>query len=110
MTLLANSRSSFFNPDRNPVLHYLLKKTFYVNFCAGETRSEIQKTIADLKNIGYTGVILTYAKEIVLQEGHNPAAGTGVDHVESKSDVRTWKDGNLRTVGLTEAGEFVGLK
>ena len=110
MTLLANSKSSFFNPDRNPVLHYLLKKTFYVNFCAGETRSEIQKTVTDLKNIGYTGVILAYAREIVLQKGHNPSAGKGVSHIEAKSEVQTWKDGNLSTVGLTEGGEFVGLK
>ena len=110
MTLLAHSESPFLNPDRNPILRFLLKRTFYANFCAGETRSEIQKTVHGLKEIGFTGVILAYAKEIVVQKDHDMSRCKNVDYTETVAEVQAWKEGNLRTIGLTTSGEFVGLK
>ena len=110
MTLLAHSKSPLLDPDRNPVLRFLLKRTFYANFCAGETRSEIQKTVNGLKEIGFAGVILAYAKEIVLEKGHDWSRCTDVDYRETVAEVKAWKEGNLKTVGLTTSGEFVGLK
>lgn len=110
MTVLAHSQSSILSPDRNPILRFLLKKTFYANYCAGETRSEIQKTVCGLKDIGFRGVILTYAKEIVLQKGHDLSKCEDVCYAEIKADVQAWKEGNLKTIDLTQSGEFVGLK
>ena len=110
MTLLAHSESPLLNPDRNPLLRFLLKRTFYANFCAGETWSEIQTTVKGLKEIGFTGVILAYAKEIVVQKDHDFSSFKDVDHIETVAEVKAWKEGNLRTVGLTTSGEFVGLK
>ena len=110
MTVLANSKSLLLSPDRNPVLRYLLKKTFYVHFCAGETQNEIQRTLKSLKDIGFNGVILVYAKEISLKKGHLLSECKGVDHADVKGEVQAWKDGNMRTVGFTESGDFVGVK
>lgn len=110
MTLLAHSKSPLLNPDRNPILRFLLKRTVYANFCAGETRSEIQKTVNGLKEMGFAGVILAYAKEIVVEKGHDWSRCKDVDYIETVAEVKAWKEGNLKTVGLTTSGEFVGLK
>jgi hypothetical protein len=59
---LAHSPLSILNPDRNPVLRWLLKRTFYAQFCAGENAVEVRRTVASLKATGYHGVILGYAR------------------------------------------------
>ena len=110
MTLLAHSDSPFLNPDRNPVLRFLLKRTFYANFCAGETRSEIQKTVNGLKDIGFAGVILAYGKEIVVEKDHDLSGWKNVEYTETVAEVKAWQEGNMKTIGLTTSGEFVGLK
>ena len=110
MTLLAHSESPLLNPDRNPILRFLLRRTFYANFCAGETPREIQKTVNGLKEIGFTGVMLAYAKEIVVQKDDDLSTFQDVDSSETVAETKAWKEGNLRTIGLTTSGEFVGLK
>ena len=107
LSLLAYSESLFLNPDRNPFLRYLLKKTFYAQFCGGETQQEIQATVNGLKSIGFSGVILTYAREIEI---HDMSRRKKLDDVKVRADVESWKNGNLKTIDLTERGEFVGLK
>ncbi|KAL8970735.1 MAG: hypothetical protein Q9197_003652 [Variospora fuerteventurae] len=92
--------------QHNPVLHLILKKTFYKQFCGGETPSEVQKTTADLKNIGFKGVILAYAKEIVLERGTAVEAGK---HDETE-DVEFWKKGVLETVRLSGRDGCAALK
>jgi len=110
LSLLAYSRSSYLNPDSNPVLRYLLKKTFYAQFCGGETRSEIQETVDGLKRIGFSGVILAYAKENVVPRGQNLSRCPDLDDPVVKADVESWKQGNLKTIDLTSSGQFVSLK
>lgn len=111
LSLVAHSSSALLNPDRNPLLHYLLRKTFYAQFCAGETKTEVQKTVTGLKTMGYKGVILAYGKEIVLEKGEK------VDVTSSQSagstaeeDVQHWKEGTLETVQMAEEGDMIGLK
>jgi proline dehydrogenase len=41
----------------------VIKPLIYNHFCAGTTKSEIQRTASKFKNIGYSGVILCYGKE-----------------------------------------------
>ena len=110
LSLLAHSESPFLNPDRNGILRYLLKKTFYVQFCAGETRKEIQATADRLKHTGFAGIILAYAKEKVVDKTCDMAEYEKLDKSVVESDVEAWKDGNLRTIELAESGDFVGLK
>lgn len=110
LSLLAYSESPYLNPDRNPILRYLLKKTFYAQFCGGETRSEIQKTVDGLKEIGFSGAILAYAKEIVVHAGQDLSRRPDLDYAVVNADVESWKQGNLKTIDLTSSGHFVGLK
>ena len=110
LSLLAFSKSPFLSPDRNPVLRLLLKKTFYAQFCAGETRTEIQQTVNGLKSIGFSGAILAYAKEVVAHKGQDLSKCKSLDDGIASADVESWKQGNLKTIDLTDSGEFIGLK
>jgi proline dehydrogenase len=114
MGLLAHATSPFLNPDRNPILRYLLKKSFYAQFCAGENDVEVRSTMERLKNIGFNGVILTYAREVVLSEQQvkSLAAGNSVEETPEnvKSEIMPWTEGVLQTVRLAQPGDFVGVK
>ena len=92
----------------------MLKKTFYAQFCAGETTLEVQKTVQGLKNMGFQGVILAYGKEIVLEKGEKIDTSVTTRTVEEASriarDVHAWKEGTLKTVEMAEDGDFIGLK
>ena len=111
LSLVAHSSSALLNPDRNPLLHYLLKKTFYAQFCAGETKIEVQETVTGLKTMGYKGVILAYGKEIVLQRGEKvDVTSTQSAGSTAEEDVQHWKEGTLKTVQIAEEGDMIGLK
>jgi hypothetical protein len=113
MDLLANSHSAILNPDKNPILRWFLKKTFYAQFCAGENAKEVQQTISTLKHMGYKGVILGYAKEVVLDEQATKeleASGGKVMDAVIQNEILPWKKGTLETVSLAQPGDFVALK
>lgn len=105
---------SVFSPDHNPILHFVLKRTFYAQFCAGETPAEVKKTIDGLKDTGYDGVILGHAKEVVLTK--NEAAGLDGSKDEAEQaqinarDIGLWKQNTIDTINLAERGDFVALK
>jgi len=114
MSLLANTNNALLSPDRNPLLRYAVKKTFYAQFCAGETPSEVCRTIGSLKNLGFSGVILGYAKEVVLtaEQTENLAScgqGSAADECVQK-EIIPWATGTMETVRLAEPGDFVALK
>ena len=111
LSFVAHSPSPLLNPNRNPLLHYLLKKTFYAQFCAGETRTEVQKTVKELKSMGYKGVILAYGKEIVLGRGDKVDISSAQPaDPAADEEVQSWKRGTLETVQMAEEGDMVGLK
>lgn len=112
MSVLANTQNPLLNPDKNPLLRFFLKKTFYAQFCAGENSTEVRKTIAGLKNIGFTGVILGYAREVVLtdKQAKNLAETDQEDELCIKNEIIPWAEGTLETVRLAEPGDFVALK
>lgn len=103
LSRLASSESVLLNPDRNLLLRYLLRKTFYAHFCAGESSNEVRGVVVELKGMGYSGVILTYAKEI--SQNRN-----GTRRSDVRSEVEIWKRGSLETVGLASDGDLVALK
>ena len=116
MAFLANSHSAIFNPDRNPFLRWLLKRTFYAQYCGGENQTELRRTMGGLKQMGYEGVILVYAKEVDVDHT-NEGTGVGatpaqrmVATAEQLADIETWKNGTLETVRLTEKGDMIALK
>lgn len=115
MSALANSTNAVFNPDRNPLLKMFLKKTFYAQYCAGENAVEVRRTVDGLKEIGFTGVILGYAREVVLSEEQTrdlAACAADGDAAEEcvREEVIPWAAGTMETVRLAQPGDFVALK
>ena len=113
LDILAHSKSAALNPDSNPLLRWVLKNSFYAHFCAGENRAEVSETIKTLKDMGYAGVMLCYAKEVVLDaEAAKELEASGGKATEAviQNEILPWKKGTLETVSLAEPGDFVALK
>lgn len=111
LKLLAQSRSRILSPDRNPVLHFLLKRTIYAQFCAGETKAEVDQTITRLKRMGYEGVMLCYAREVCLVEDEAKTVSDKVSEERMGADeISSWAQGTLATVEMAQANDFVSLK
>jgi proline dehydrogenase len=114
MSILAHSKSPILSPDTNPILGFLLKHTFYRQFCAGENAVEVRRTIDSLKSLGFKGVILGYAREVVLDEKEASSLETcgDYDKVEAciRNEIVPWAKGTLETVKLAQPGDFVALK
>lgn len=110
---MAHTDAALLNPDRNPLLRHFLKKTFYAQFCAGENASEVRRTVLGLKAIGFHGVIMGYAREVVLTEAQQKSlsAYDGTEEECVRNEVEPWKQGNLETLRLAQqGGDFVALK
>lgn len=114
MKALAHTTNPFLNPDKNPIMRYVLKKTFYAQFCAGENAAEVRRTVDGLKRIGFTGVILGYAREVVLSDAQTEklsACDEGREKDECvREEIEPWTVGTLETVRLAQPGDFVALK
>lgn len=96
---MLNSRSPLFRVDTNPLMRSLLWHTFYRQFCAGETETQVSTACSHLREQGYAGVILEYALEVLADaEGNEP------------QDVAVWRKGLLDTIHMAAPGDFVGLK
>lgn len=114
MECLTNAQNPFLNLDNNPLVRFLLKRSIYAQFCAGENPTEVCATIDRLKGIGFSGVILGYAKEatssheeakILYLEGQEE----GTAHSIAK-EVEHWAYGTLQSVALAKPGDFVAIK
>ncbi|KAG9249272.1 proline oxidase-like protein [Calycina marina] len=114
MNILAHTKSPILSPDSNPLLRKFLKKTFYAQFCAGENEIEVKKTMHGLKAVGFDGVILCFAKEVVLDAEQKANLATCVQGEAAERSIREevtpWAEGTLETVRLTNRGDFVALK
>jgi proline dehydrogenase len=114
MSILAHSQSPLLSPDANPLLRFFLKNTFYRQFCAGENASEVRHTINTLKSRGFKGVILGYAREVVLDEKQtNNLESCGEYEIAEaciRNEITPWAKGTLETVRLAGPDDFVALK
>jgi proline dehydrogenase len=114
MSVMAHTTNPVLNPDRNPILRYVMKKTFYAQYCAGENAIEVRRTVESLKQIGFSGVILGYAREVVLtpeQTADLASCGEGAAAEECiKNEINPWAAGTLETVRLAAPGDYVALK
>lgn len=99
------------NPDRNAVLRYLFRNTVFPQFCAGPTPVEVGQCVQSLKDLGFAGVILGYAPEVVMneKEASGVQANKDEDHARIMAEIEFWKKGTLATVDLADGG-FVALK
>jgi hypothetical protein len=121
--LSRSERSTLFNVDKNPFIHAFLKKTFYDQFCAGETEREAKATCQQLKDLGFQGVLLTFAKETVFDHRTLTEQSVGqaaLENMESRShlepktlqnaDIDTWRQGTLQTIDLLGETDYLAVK
>ncbi|KAK1998078.1 FAD-linked oxidoreductase [Colletotrichum falcatum] len=96
MSALAHATSPLLDPDRNPLLRL------------------VGRTIDGVKGIGFTGVILGYAREVVLTAAQTrdlAACGKSENAEECiRNEVIPWARGTMETVRAAQSGEFVALK
>ncbi|KAH7312606.1 proline dehydrogenase [Stachybotrys elegans] len=114
-------RSFLLNVDRNPILHAILRKGFYDQFCAGESERETKACVQRFKDLGFRGFILTYAKETLfdhyakaMEKKNQDGVAQGVAAVEVKDafdqDVENWKKGTLATGSMVGEGDILAIK
>ena len=109
-----------FDVDRNPILRGILRATFYHQFCAGETFQETKACVQRLKDLGFKGIIMTYAKETVydhrtktthFMSSHAAASGSAMGRgAKLDPDIQDWREGVMKTVGSVGQGDYVALK
>lgn len=113
---LAGTSSKLLNPDRNIILNKLLRWTVYNHFCAGVDRGEVVRTVEGIKDMGYQGVILGYAKEAVLNPDEAASnviqTATGAPQYDPRcyETVEEWKSGTLQTLRMIRPGDFLAVK
>lgn len=110
MSYIANSRSRFLNPDSNPLLRALIKPLVYDQFCAGTNQHEIGMTRKHIKDMGFSGVILCYGKEIQISGTNNEIHSTGAGNTDQSIEINLWRDGNLETLDMAGEGDWIGMK
>ncbi|KAJ5093815.1 Proline dehydrogenase [Penicillium angulare] len=106
LSLLAHPRSAFWDVSKNPALNFLVKHTIYKQFNAGENKSEVQRSINSIKELGCRGVLLGYAREVLVGENQDAA----YDEKAALAEIQMWLDGTMRTVDMAQTGDFVALK
>lgn len=111
------NRIWLFDVDRNPLLHGVLKKTFYNQFCAGENGAECKATIKEMKEMGFSGMILTYAAETVFDHSTQAQQGQGIASLKSEHgiisidpSIEAWRKGTVQTIYMTEPEDYLAVK
>ncbi|KAJ5905932.1 uncharacterized protein N7473_002848 [Penicillium subrubescens] len=106
LSRLAHPRSALWDVSKNPLLNMLVKHTIYKQFNAGENKAEVQRSIENIKSLGCRGVLLGYAREVLVGENQE----TTRDEKAALAEIQMWLDGTLRTVDMAQEGDFVALK
>lgn len=69
--------------------------------------------MAEIKKMGYQGVILGYSKEIVLDPNEKLAhdeSGSTTYSDKCYETVEEWKQDTLETLRMVESGDILGVK
>lgn len=109
---------SLLDVNKNTILHRVMKTTFYNHFCAGENGTEVRATIGNIKDMGFKGVILTYAREVVVDASKASAETAATDREpevstigsSNNADIEAWRQGVLETAGMVGKGDILALK
>ncbi|KAK4934909.1 proline dehydrogenase [Elasticomyces elasticus] len=108
---IANSSSALLNPDRNPVLRAIIYPLVYKQFCAGRNRAEIEQTSAQIRHLGFAGVVLCYGKEVQVAGDNDTLVGSDASYPGTlKVEIDQWKHGNLDTLDMAGQGDWLGIK
>ncbi|KAI1366246.1 FAD-linked oxidoreductase-like protein [Xylaria arbuscula] len=110
-------RIALLSTDRNPVLHWIVKRLLYDQFCTGENAAEVQKVMKEMHKFGFLGVILTYAKETTFdhKSKKTEVPGSVLQQVDDAgklqcAEIETWRAGTLQTVYMCSDGDKIALK
>ncbi|CEL10791.1 Putative Proline oxidase [Aspergillus calidoustus] len=106
LSALAHPKTPLLDVAKNPLLNLLVKHSLYKQFNAGENKLEVQRSINAIKELGYRGVLLGYAREVLVGESNTDPA----DEKASRQEIQMWLDGTLQTVDMAQEGDFVALK
>lgn len=113
MRSLVNSKSALLDPAKNAPLNYLLRSTIYNHFCAGENETEVKQTVQYIKDLGFKGVILGNARDVVVDHEDSRVGGASDKRTRDAAYTRMvqeWKEGNLKTLAMIESGDFLAVK
>lgn len=122
LSFFAKPRPAILDVEKNPVLHAIFKKTLYNHFCAGENVKEVKSTIQQIKDMGFKGVILTYAREVVVDASTEQEVGVGSQEYKGKdtktpamregsdAGIQGWREGVIETASMLGEGDFLALK
>ena len=106
---IANSQSQWLHPDKNPLLRAAIRPIIYEQFCAGRDGAEIHKTSQTIKSLGFSGVVLCYGKEVVLDPKTMSHGHEGKD-TAMNAEIDQWRNGNLETLAMMGKGDWLGIK
>ncbi|KAH7142880.1 FAD-linked oxidoreductase-like protein [Dactylonectria estremocensis] len=111
LNMVTRAKSVWFNPDRNPVLNRLLRWTIYNHFCAGTHKEQVARSMAEVKGIGYQGIILGHAKEAILDPNVGEVYSDGSGYAPAcYKMVEEWKQSTLDTLRMLQPGDFLAVK
>lgn len=105
MSVVVNSKSSLLSPDRNPIVGAILRAMIYNQFCAGDNAGDVRRSIQRTKDMGYSGVILGFSREILAEE-----VGEATSSEADNRAIESWMHANLETLSLIGNGDYLGLK
>ena len=112
-------RTWIFNLEKNPILYAILKRSFYDQFCAGTTPVETRTCVKALKDLGFRGVILTYASEMVFdhKSGNDHSLGAVAEETKDEGTgvridnvIESWRAGTVGTIDLIDEGDILAIK
>ena len=65
-----------------------------------------------LKVMGFKGVVLGYAREVVMEhdEANRRPEKVAMNEGDISAEIENWKKGTLETVEMAGKGDFVALK
>lgn len=96
-------------------MKYAVRASIYRHFCAGTNEAEVKRTVSEMKGVGFAGVILGYGRESVVRldeemKGESVASLDEKRQAAYEAAVEEWKDGNLRTLRMVGADDYLGIK
>lgn len=114
LSSLTKPQQGLWSIENNHFLRSILKSTLYTHFCAGEDATEVKETIRQIKDMGFKGVILTYAREVVAESSTTVKGldGSVEKHstVEQDHAISSWREGVAETLSMIGNGDFLALK
>lgn len=91
------------------MLRAVIHPIVYQHFCAGRNRAEIEQTSAQIRNLGFAGVVLCYGKGVQVTGDSNTLVGSDAS-ATLKAEIDLWKNGNLDTLDMVGQGDWLDIK